>query len=123
MGLKLTLGKETNRLYHDFIDAYWAVTSISYDTDRVWFTLSCFPTRDSKLKNLATIETPSIGFGAVSPSVVGSELYRWDGVFNITDIFPQGIPLSSDDQKTTIYNFIKRYTELPFEDVFEEDQA
>lgn len=39
----------------------------------------------------------------------------------IKDIFPDGIPLDADKQKTAIYNWVKVYTGLPFEDVFEEE--
>jgi len=44
-----------------------------------------------------------------------------DGVFmDLTNIFPDGsIPAGKDAQYTAIYNWIKEYTELPFEDVLE----
>ena len=35
-------------------------------------------------------------------------------------VFPNGIPLKESDQKDVLYKFVKEYTGLPFEDVFEE---
>lgn len=118
MGLCLTLNKEKNKMHYDFIDAYWSVDNISYSTSVCLFDLNAYPTRDAKLANRTFHEDPSIGYGGSDP-YVDCILYTWNGVFAITDIFPNGIPLDENSQKTAIYNFVKAYTGLPFEDVFE----
>lgn len=118
MGLQMTLTKDKNKLYHDFQDAYWAITDLVYGVDAVSFMLKAFPTREAKLKDKAPQEDPSIGFGEGDP-VVDSALYKWRAQFAITDIFPQGIPIGRDAQYTAVYNWIKAYTGLPFTDVLE----
>lgn len=120
MGLKLTLSKENNRLYYDFIDAYWSVDGINYSTKTVSFTLNCYPSREAKYKHNASMDTPTLPIGSASPEVFYTILYSWETYAMITDIFPEGIPLSEDEQKSGIYEWVKRYTGLEFEDVLEE---
>lgn len=36
-------------------------------------------------------------------------LYNWKFMARIRDIFPEGIPLDADKQKTAIYNWVKVY--------------
>lgn len=120
MGLKLTLGKENNRLYHTFTDAYWAIDGLNYTTTVIRFTLNCYPSREAKYKHNSQMSESMLSIGSASPLIYFTILYSWDTYVNITDIFPSGIPLSEDEQKTAIYNWIKSYTGLPFEDVLEE---
>ncbi len=122
MGLKLTLSKENNRLYYDFIDAYWSVDAITYTTKTVSFTLNCYPSREAKYKHNANMGTSTLPVGSASPEVYFTILYSWETYAMITDIFPEGIPLSEDEQKTAIYEWVKTYTGLPFEDVLEDDE-
>lgn len=119
MGLQLTLSKDDNCLKYEFIDAYWAVMDLSYDTNYCYFRLKAYPSREAKLQELTPLPHPSLPMGTQSQPLVKSELYVWEGIFLISDIFPNGIPLDSDQQKTAVYNFIKNYTELPWADVFE----
>lgn len=122
MGLKLTLLKEHNQLYHDFIDAYWAIEDVMYTTDQVHFKLYAYPSREAKLRNYSTLENPSIGYGGpIGGGEVYSFLYLWNVSMALTNIFPSGsIPAGRDAQYTAIYNWIKEYTGLPFEDVLED---
>ena len=120
MGLKLTLTKENNRLYHDFVDAYWSVDGITYSTKTVSFVLNCYPSREAKYKHNGAMETSTLPIGSASPNVFFTVLYSWETYAMITDIFPDGIPLSEDEQKTAIYEWVKSYTGLGFEDVMEE---
>ena len=120
MGLKLTLTKENNRLYHDFVDAYWSVDGITYSTKTLNFVLNCYPSREAKYKHNGTMETSTLPIGSASPNVFFTVLYSWETYAMITDIFPDGIPLSEDEQKTAIYEWVKSYTGLGFEDVMEE---
>ena len=119
MGLKLTLPKETNRLYNDFIDAYWRIDEIQYGTSEFLFILCCYPSREASQKK-GTNVAENMGFGGAD-GTIQPELYRWEGIFRIETVFPSGIPLSANAQKTAIYNWIKTYTNLPFQDVFEEE--
>lgn len=120
MGLQATLTKENNTLYADFTDAYWKVTEIRYTTNMVGFDFSCYASREASKHELEIMSTPSLSFGGANRPAYEPVLYRWLGEFPIVDIFPTGIPLDENAQKTAIYNFIKRYTGLPFTDVFEE---
>ena len=123
MGLKMTLPKDKNHMATEFVDAYWAITQLSYDIVGVHFKLACFPSRDAKLLDGVAVEDPSIGgFGLCQP-IYHPELYSWEPFFRIEDVFPEGIPLGKDAQFTIIYTFIKTYTGLPFEDVLEGDQT
>ena len=121
MGLKMTLSKEKNRLYTDFIDAYWAISNVFFTYDTVDFSLFAYPSREAKLMNGSELEDPSIGWGGPTvANTVFSPLYQWHAVYPLTDIFPSGsIPSGRDAQYTAIYNWIKAYTQLPFEDVIE----
>ena len=120
MGLKLTLKKQDNALYNDFIDAYWKLTNINYTTSVVAFELKCFPTREASKMNLVPMPTPTLPIGGANMTVYETSLYIWQSYEAIKNIFPSGIPLSENEQKTALYNWIKEYTGLPFEDVFEE---
>lgn len=120
MGLKMTLSLDKNHLYNEFVDAYWAITELVYDFDTLHFKLACFPSREARLLDGTKIEEPSIdGYGFCQP-VYRPELYSWSPYFGIEEVFPEGIPLGRDAQLTQIYTFIKEYTGLPFEDVFED---
>ena len=120
MGLKLTLSKENNPLYYDFVNAYWAITNINYTVNQCIFKLEAFPSRDAKYKTRTPLEGTTLPIGCASSPMFETNLYEWDGTFMISDIFPSGIPLDANEQKTAVYNFIKSYTSLPFEDVFED---
>ena len=121
MGLQMTLTKDKNKLYHDFQNAYWAITDLVHNTDSVSFLLEAFPSREAKLKDRTPMESSGIGDGFGTGGImVRSSLFEWRGVFEIQDIFPNGIPIGRNAQYTAEYNFIKEYTELPFTDVLEE---
>lgn len=120
MGLLLPLKKTQNNLYHDFNPAYWAIDDLGYDTTACFFRLNAYPTREARHMNMHILENPTIGFGACGDNTVHSQLYTWEVQLAIADIFPNGIPLDPNDQKTAIYEWVKAYTGLPFEDVLEE---
>ena len=120
MGLLLELAKEKNTMYFDFENAYWSIEDLIYSTTNFAFSLSAYPSRESKLMNNSVLEDNSIGFGSSGSNVINSLLYIWKVQLSIVDVFPTGIPLSSDEQKTAIYEWIKSYTKLDFEDVLED---
>ena len=119
MALQMNLAKDKNTMYFDFPNAYWVIEDLNYTTAAVVFRLNVYPNRESKLMQKHVLENPSVGVGGAM-NVVSSRLYTWQAVTEITNIFPSGIPLSEDEQKTAIYNWIKSYTGLPFIDVLEE---
>lgn len=121
MGLKLTLDKTKNRMFYTFEDAYWAITEPHYTSQLIDFSLKAYPNRESKLHDLHIQENPSLNYGSGSNSV-DSELYQWHVIMDVREIFPDYIPVSKESQYTSIYNWIKEYTELPFTDVFEEEE-
>lgn len=123
MGLKLTLTKGNNHLAYDFVDAYWAITDLSYDTANCYFRLRAYPSREAKLADLSPVPFSTLPVGGASYPVVNCSLYMWEASIPTAQIFPSGIPLDADEQKTVVYNFIKAYTGLPYEDVFEEEQT
>ena len=122
MGLRLTLSKENNSLFTEFKDAYWVVTNVSYSLTSVSFNLICYPSREARKCDNTPLATPDLPIGGATLSVFKPELYRWRGQFAISQLFPQGIPASPDDQMRTIYSFVKSYTGLPFDDVLEKEQ-
>lgn len=122
MGLKLTLKKEDNSLFNDFIDAYWKISRLYYTPTVACFELSCYPSRDASKMELVPMTTPSLPIGGANKIAYETSLYVWQCQEAIASLFPNGIPLSEDDQKTAIYNWIKDYTKLPFEDVYEEEE-
>lgn len=121
MALQMTLAKDKNTMYFDFPNAYWVIEDLNYTTKAVVFRLNVYPNRESKLMQNHVLDNPTVGVGGAM-NVVSSRLYTWQAVTEITNIFPNGIPLSADEQKTAIYNWIKSYTGLPFIDVLEEEQ-
>jgi len=120
MGLKMTLHKEKNGLYTDFIDAYWRLESITYSTEEIGGELLCFPSRETAQMQGLHLADPYLAVGGPANDHVYAILYSWQFMARIRDVFPQGIPLDPDAQKTAIYNWIKAYTQMPFEDVFED---
>ena len=119
MGLQLTLEKDKNQLYYTFTDAYWAIKEIRYTTEYLYSKLICYPSREASHQQGEKVSSAlSIG-GAYLP-IIECALYQWEFAFKIADVFPNGIPLPEDEQKTTIYNWIKAYTGLNFIDVLEE---
>lgn len=122
MALSLDLKKEDNHMYIDFKDAYWVIREIAYNTELASFRLVCYPNRESS-KMYLTEPASTFGYGGMTQPTYEPSLREWDGIAKIEEIFPSGIPLGSNAQKTAIYNWIKSYTGLPFEDVFEENQA
>lgn len=122
MGLKLTLDKTKNLMYYTFKDAYWAITEPHYTSELIDFSLIAYPNRESKLMNGHMQENPSINFGSGSNSVQ-SELYQWHITMDVKEIFPNGwIPIGREAQYTSIYNWIKVYTKLPWKDVIEKEE-
>ena len=120
MGLKMTLPSDKNHMATTFTDAYWAVVELRYDFDTLTFTLACYPSREAKLLNGRRIKDPSISvFGSCEP-IYSPELYSWTQILFISEVFPLGIPLGRDEQLKALYTYIKTYTGLPFEDVFED---
>lgn len=123
MGLLMTLQKDKNHMATEFANAYWSITDLGYDIETLHFRLDCVPSREAKLLAGTQIENRTVnGFG-ICQSVYRPELYSWAPTFSIAEVFPEGIPLGRDAQLTHIYNFIKEYTGLPFEDVFEDAAA
>ena len=122
MGLKLTLEKEKNHLYHTFEDAYWAIKEIRYTTNELYGKLTCYPSREASHKQGQSVEGRLTVGGPYFP-VIEPRLYCWEFLAPISTVFPNGIPLSEDEQKTAIYNWVKLTTGLPFEDVLEEQET
>ena len=118
MGLKLTLEKENNQLYHTFVDAYWAVKEIRYTTEDMYAKLICYPSRESSHKQ-GEVVSSSLPVGGSYLPIVDSALYQWEFTAKIAEVFPDGIPLDEDEQKTAIYEWVKAYTGMAFEDVME----
>lgn len=119
MGFILNLSKENNSLYNDFDNAYWHIENITYTTSQVGGTLKCYPSRSASQKNGEQV-TPKLSIGnSVYPNV-NACIYRWDFIFPLSSVFENSIPLDKNEQFTAIYKAIKNYTQLPFEDVFEE---
>ena len=120
MGLQLTLTKENNSLYTDFPNAYWCVEDVGYRINMVGFNLYASPSREAKQKNaLAQPIQSTLPFGSATVPYYNTRIYNFFAEMPINVIFPNGIPLSRNDQMTAIYNWIKQDTNLPFVDILE----
>ena len=121
MGLQLTLEKDKNQMYHTFEDVYWAVKEIRYTTEDMYAKLLCYPSRESSHVQ-GSVVSSSLPVGGPYLPIVDSALYQWEFTEKISEVFPDGIPLSENEQKTAIYEWVKVYTGLPFEDVLEDEE-
>jgi len=124
MGLKLTIDKDRNSMGFTFEDAYWVIENLKYEmgSDELFvsFNLNCYPSRESsKLtgQNVAPMEYMEPTSARINGKLCGMHHLNF-----VKTIFPEGIPMERDAQLKVIYSFIKEYTGLPFEDVFEDDQ-
>ena len=121
MGLQLSISKNDNDLYADFENAYWAIEDISYSTAYGYAELYAYASRDAKYKNGEAIKDYSFSFGGAVSPVYNTRIYRWSLTFPLSTVFPDGISLSENEQKTAIYEYVKSYTGLAFTDVLEDD--
>lgn len=114
MRLIMTLPADCNSLGCEFADAYWSITEVGYDMENCYFVLDVFPSKDHKYINGATINQTSLKVGGATSTIFNTLLYRQKGPVPIKEIFPTGIPLDPNIQKTTLYNWIKSYAEVSF---------
>lgn len=124
MGLKLTLKKQDNKMYYEFVDAYWKIENIIFSNANgvayVSFELNAYPSREASKKYLATIEySNTIPVGGAFDLAYSPRIWYWEATFKTADVFPNGIPVSEAEQKDVIYALVKNYTGLQFEDVIE----
>lgn len=131
MGLKLTIQKEDNYLYQDFIDAYWKIDEIIFSNadgeSYVSFTLNAYPSRDASKKMLNSIEYSNvIPIGGTPRIAYEPRLWHWEACFKTLDVFEDGIPTTEAEQKDVLYLFVKEYVytlsnkTVVFEDVLED---
>lgn len=60
------------------------------------------------MENILRSEQPlAIGVGDATPPIYDTQLYHFEGVVEISDVFPKGIPLDVNSQKSAIYSYIK----------------
>lgn len=121
MALSLDLNKKDNHMYVDFKDAYWVIKEIAYNPELASFRLVCYPSREASKMYLVE-PSSTFSYGGMTQPTYEPSLRVWECVVNIKEIFPKGIPLGINTQKTAIYKWIKDYTGLPFKDIFEEGQ-
>lgn len=124
MGLKLTLDKNNNPIGFTFESAYWVIENLRYEMSSdallVNFNLNCYSSRESSKmtgQNVVPMEYMKPTSGRINGKLCGMYHLNYAKA-----IFPDGIPMERDEQLKAIYTFIKDYTGLPFEDVFEDDQ-
>lgn len=128
MGLQYRLEKNQNWLGVEFQNAYWKITNFGlgeYNGDYiVSLQLTAYPSRESSVLSESGAEVSVISdFGGSVRPVYDGALYRWDAMFPVSTVFPDGVPSSLSEAKTIAYNFIKSYLDqIPFTDVFEEGQ-
>lgn len=126
MGLKLTLPKTDNAVGVDFVDAYWSIEDIAFEHNPiekvmyVRFRLTTYPNRECKYINGQEVPNSAILYGTSEEALYGTLLHVWTELMPASEVFPEGVPLSEDEQKQVLYEFVKTYTGLPFEDVFED---
>ncbi len=124
MGLRMALKKENNGLYCEFPGAYWCIDDIAMGKDgatdvMVHFFFSAYPSREAKQMAGETAEL--LPFGGGPSHFYQPVLYRWEGLFRATDIFPDGMLVTEAAQKEVMYPFVKAYLNLTeAEDILEE---
>lgn len=125
MGLKLTLPKTDNFIGCDFIDAYWSIDNIEFGNYEgnayVTFNLHTYASREAKYLNQTQVPNTGIPYGGSAEGYYRTILHNWLVQTEAQPLFPDGIPISESEQKDVLYQFVKDYTGLPFEDVFEEN--
>lgn len=124
MGLKLAIAEQDNVLYADFTDAYWKVDGIMFTNmdgeSYVTFSLDAYPSREAAQKMLEPIScTGTISVGGAVGMAYEPRLWHWEASFKTMDVFPNGIPITESGQKDVLYQLVKAYTKMPFEDVLE----
>jgi hypothetical protein len=121
MGLSLTVKKEDNHLYTEFPNAYWRIEDIIITGGAVSFSLNTYPSRESALKgNEKVEESGSILYGGPTRIAYDGKIRSWSASFKAEDVFPTGIPTTETGMKDVLYELVKSYTGLNFEDVLEE---
>ena len=94
------------------MDAYWVVQDLRYETQSdglyVVFWLNCYPSRDSSKLTGQPVEGLTIG--RPMSAIYNGKLYEFLGLVRADVLFPNGIPISMDEQKTAIYDWIKETT-------------
>lgn len=123
MALSLTLKAKENVLYEDFENAYWCVEDIGFSSISgkmyVDFSLNTYPSREAKYKKLQSLEPSDLPIGGAIGIAYNPLIHTWQATFEAQDVFKTGIPMEEVEQKRILYNFVKVYTDLPFEDVLE----
>ena len=84
------------------------------------FKLYTYPSREAKYLHNTLVPNSDIQFGTSESQKYSTVLHVWSELMKAEVVFPNGIPLKESDQKDVLYRFVKEYTGLPFEDVFEE---
>lgn len=122
MGLLADLSKESNVMGIDWNKAYWCIDTIRIDSNQqaVVIELNAYPSRESRLMQNQPL-VADYGFGTPSDMAVDGILYTWQGCFSLEQAFPNGIPISLDEQKAILYPLVKDYLGLSdWEDVIEQ---
>lgn len=124
MGLQLTVYKEDNALYADFVNAYWRIDNIVFSNANgvgyVSFELNTYPSRESANMNLHSITSNTFPVGGATAIAYSTKIRTWLATFKSADVFTEGIPLTETAQKDVLYALVKSYTGLPFTDVLED---
>lgn len=124
MGLQLTVYKEDNALYADFVNAYWRIDNIVFSNANgvgyVSFELNTYPSRESANMNLHSITSNTFPIGGATAIAYSTKIRTWLATFKSADVFTEGIPLTESAQKDVLYALVKSYTGLPFTDVLED---
>jgi hypothetical protein len=97
MGLQMALNKESNFLFHDFLNAYWCIENLRYVNNNgvnyTIFDFNAYPSRDAKYQQGLQMVN-QYDFGTAEGLAYNPRLYHWEAVFETAAIFPEGIPLA-----------------------------
>lgn len=125
MGLQLSVSKQDNAVYADFVDAYWKIEGIAFFNSNgdgfVSFELNTYPSREASKKVLdSLVQTGNIPVGGAETIVYKPRIRQWQASFKTSEVFPNGIPITESAQKDVLYQLVKSYTGLQFSDVLED---
>jgi hypothetical protein len=111
----MALAKENNILFYDFPNAYWVIEDVRFSNqDGVSYTafeFNAYPSREASKRQGEAI-SPSLAFGGAVKLAIDPRLYNWVCIESTSVLFPNGIPITEDEQKVTLYPFVKTYLGL-----------
>ena len=116
MAIQMKLLKENNHMNIDFNNAYWVIENVGIKIENesllYGFDFNAYANKESCDNSRNFKEVKLLNFGTSKELVVNSLLYSYRGIYQASNIFPEGIPNNKDEQLAILYPFIKQELNL-----------